>query len=166
MWDQCVIALTQKNFIQKLGGAYSVENVPESSSQGNFLVEHFYLLNRENWSLLWTKKKKKDHIGRARGQRILETLIFEECQTEIKGLYYKAFPTPLASKIWEMELLFNIPTLNPKSLAVPGLSRVVVHGVMDGAVHVLGIHLHQKLGLARPTGSSKSGLVWEFRLLS
>ena len=45
------------------------------------------------------KKKKKDHIGRARGQRILETLIFEECQTEIKGLYYKAFPTPLASKI-------------------------------------------------------------------
>lgn len=164
MWDQRVIALTQKNFIQELGGAYSVEYFPESNSQGNFLVEQFHLLNRENWSLLWTKKK--DHLGRSRGQRILETLIFEECQREIKGLYYKAFPTPRASKIWEMELLFNIPTLNPKSLAVPGLSRVVVHGVMDGAVHVLGIHLHQKLGLARPTGSRKSGLVWEFRLLS
>ena len=57
-------------------------------------MERFHLLNRENWSLLWTKKKKKDHLGRSRGQRILETLRFEECQREIKGLYYKALYFP------------------------------------------------------------------------
>lgn len=84
----------QKNFVQELGGAYSVEYFPESNSKGNFLMDVFIFLI-EKTGVYSGERKKKDHLGRSRGQRILETLRFEECQREIKGLHYKAFPTPL-----------------------------------------------------------------------